>query len=143
MSLSAFLCQLHEVNCSFRVSQSEVHDIESAVLEGLSFILDKGQTLKIEPFRLGAKSTPASEEGRIVSYGDLFAVEKSYLLEVSMKELKIRFPTSSTLTSRLMLAKLIFTKGADRVVYGSRLNVAARKCLRTFPIGFLECLKQR
>ena len=75
MSLSTFLCQLHEVNCSFRVSQSEVHDIESAVLEGLSFILDKGQTLKIEPF-LGAKSTPASEEGRIVSYGDLFAVEK-------------------------------------------------------------------
>lgn len=75
MNLSAFLCQIHDFACSLRVTQPEVKDIESAVFEGLSIILNKGQTLKVEPF-LGAKSIPASEEGRVVSYGDLFSVEK-------------------------------------------------------------------
>ena len=75
MNLGAFLCQLHDLACIFRVTQPEVKDIESAVFEGLSVILNKGQTLKVETF-LETGSIPASEEGRVVSYGDLFSVEK-------------------------------------------------------------------
>lgn len=75
MDLGAFLCQLHDLACIFKVTQAEVKDIESAVFEGLSVILNKGTTLKVEPF-LETGSIPASEEGRVVSYGDLFSVEK-------------------------------------------------------------------
>lgn len=75
MSLSAFLHQLHEVFCSFQVTSSEVRDVESAVLEGLSTILNTGQTLKVESI-CEASTITASGEDRVVTYGDLFSVEK-------------------------------------------------------------------
>lgn len=75
MSLSAFLYKLHEVFCSFQVTSSEVRDVESAVLEGLSTILNTGQTLKVESI-CEASTITASGEDRVVTYGDLFSVEK-------------------------------------------------------------------
>ena len=75
MSLSSFLNSLHEVSCSFRVTLSEVRDVESAVLQGLSTILIKGQTLKFESIREAA-TIPASGDDPFITYGDLFSVEK-------------------------------------------------------------------
>ncbi|XP_068730895.1 uncharacterized protein [Montipora capricornis] len=77
MSLSTFLNALHDVECSFRVTSSEVRDVESAVLEGLSTILNKGQTLKFESIDEAATiNIPESGEDSIITYGDLFSVEK-------------------------------------------------------------------
>ena len=75
MSLNTFLYWLHEVNLSFRVTSSEVRDVESAVLEALSAIFNKGQSLKVEAVSEGT-AIRSSGEDPIVTYGDLFSVEK-------------------------------------------------------------------
>lgn len=73
--LNTFLNKFHEEACSFRVTSSEVRDVESAVLQGLSTVLDKGQTLRFESIRKAA-TIPANGEDPVVTYRDLFSVEK-------------------------------------------------------------------
>jgi len=75
MNLSTFLFWLHEAYLSFRVTSSEVSDVESAVVEALSAILIKGQALKVEA-GFGGTTISSSGEDSIVTYGDLFSVEK-------------------------------------------------------------------
>lgn len=75
MNLSTFLSWLNEAYLSFRVASSEVSDVESAVLEALSAILIKGQSLKVEAVS-GGTTIFSSGEDPTITYGDLFSVEK-------------------------------------------------------------------
>lgn len=75
MNLSTFLSWLHEAYLSFRVTSSEVSDVESAVLEAISAILIKGQALKVEAVS-GSTTIFSSGEDPTITFGDLFSVEK-------------------------------------------------------------------
>ena len=67
MSLNKFLHILHETSCNFKLSLSEVRDIESAVCEAVSAILEKGRAPEIGI---------SKDEGETYTYGELFKIEE-------------------------------------------------------------------
>lgn len=110
MSLSKFLHWLHEKFCSFKVSSSEVSDIESSVYEGLSALLQKGQTLKVDiPFY--GIAVPRDKDDEVKPYRDLFCVEKIIPVGSFFEKTKICTPNEFDFDIKLNVGNIDIHQG--------------------------------
>lgn len=112
MSLNKFLDILHETNCNFNLSVSEVRDIESAVREAVSAILEKGTALKVDHRRGKYNFAGISkDEGETYMYGELFKVEESLPVGSFYEGTKICAPTEFDFNIKLNVGEISINQG--------------------------------
>lgn len=112
MSLNKFLDILHETSCNFKLSVSEVRDIESAVREAVSAILEKGTALKVDHGRGKYNFAGISkDEGETYMYGELFKVEESLPIGSFYEGTKICAPTEFDFNIKLNVGEISINQG--------------------------------
>lgn len=112
MSLNKFLHILHETSCNFKLPVSEVRDVESAVREAVSTILEKGRALKVDHGRsIYNLAGISKDEGETYTYGELFKIEEILPVGSFYEGTKICAPKEFDFNIKLNVGEISINQG--------------------------------